>query len=188
MRRELVSETKHRMPTFSEKFRKVVEEFGEDGKGHDGNIGYFRRWAKTDPQSFCVLLGRYLRCWEPPEREFEDKSSSITSETSPQEIAEIYKRMLVPPDLELPDPHASLLLLAAEQVGEDGKGRNGLLGFLRNLARNHERSFRYLLNCNSELWLQSRPPKPISISDAVEVKMSPEEMRRFKEELYNDQN
>jgi hypothetical protein len=36
-------------------------------------------------------------------------------------------------------------LLAAEQIGEDGRGRDGLVGYLRRMARTNPRSFDALL-------------------------------------------
>lgn len=40
---------------------------------------------------------------------------------------------------------AALILEAAEQVGSDGRGRDGLVGYLRMLAKNYPRQFIALL-------------------------------------------
>ena len=36
----------------------AAEQFGEDGRGRDGLVGYLRRLARTEPKSFAMLLGR----------------------------------------------------------------------------------------------------------------------------------
>jgi len=40
---------------------------------------------------------------------------------------------------------AEAIMLAAEQTGEDGRGRDGLVGYLRRMARTNPRSFGALL-------------------------------------------
>jgi hypothetical protein len=182
MDRDSVSKTKRRVVTrtrrpLPETLRRVVAEFGEDGKGREGNLGYFRNWARSEPESFCVLLGRYLRSCDLHYREYPEEVPKISRSMSAQEAMDIYRRFIRaghfgPKHL---DPDLSPLLLAAQQVGEDGKGRDGLAGFLRNLARNYPKSFRYLLTCRPQVWLESSPNR-FSISD--EVKMSPEEKEK----------
>jgi len=77
--------------------------------------------------------------------------------------------------------------LAAQQVGEDGKGRDGLAGYVRNLARKYPRSFRYLLTCNPKLWLEGIEftPKQTTQSICGEIRLqnlSPQEaMAKYRE-------
>src|SRR6187455_633536 len=42
-------------------------------------------------------------------------------------------------------PHAEAVLLAAEQVGEDGRGEGGLAGYLRNIAATEPKAYASLL-------------------------------------------
>lgn len=38
----------------------AAEQIGEDGNGKDGLVGYLRRVARSDPKTFCALLGRIV--------------------------------------------------------------------------------------------------------------------------------
>jgi hypothetical protein len=53
---------------------------------------------------------------------------------------------------------ASLILEAVERVGCDGKGRDGLIGFLQSLAKNHPRQYIALL----AKAVDQEPPKEVA--------------------------
>src|SRR6478752_6420213 len=108
-------------PNLQEAFRRATSEAGENGKGRNGTIGYLRQWAKSEPASFCALLGRYLRSCTLQNQEHREDIPPITSGMSAHEAMQIYQRILRSRDFDAkhPDPQASPLLLAAQQVGED---------------------------------------------------------------------
>lgn len=56
------------------------------------------------------------------------------------------------------------ILLAAEQVGEDAKGKDGLTGYLRRLAQNDARSFAVLLGKVLPLQVTGEGGGPIQVT------------------------
>jgi hypothetical protein len=55
------------------------------------------------------------------------------------------------------------ILLAAEQVGEDGAGRDGLVGYLRHVAEKEVKSFTGLLGRVLPLQLSGEDGAPVQI-------------------------
>ena len=55
------------------------------------------------------------------------------------------------------------ILLAAEQIGEDGTGRDGLVGYLRGVAENEVKSFTALLGRVLPLQLNGEDGAPVQI-------------------------
>jgi len=55
------------------------------------------------------------------------------------------------------------ILLAAEQVGEDGKGAAGLTGYLRRVAREDVKAFSTLLGKVLPLQVASDPDQPLKM-------------------------
>ena len=67
------------------------------------------------------------------------------------------------------------LLLAAEQVGEDGEGKDGIVGYLRNIARTQPKTFAALLGRLLPYQTNESPPEEVKYRSVEEVK---EELRR----------
>jgi len=55
------------------------------------------------------------------------------------------------------------ILMAAEQVGEDGKGSSGLTGYLRRVAREDVKAFSTLLGKVLPLQVASDPDQPLKM-------------------------
>jgi hypothetical protein len=55
------------------------------------------------------------------------------------------------------------ILLAAEQTGEDGRGKDGLVGYLRHVAEKEVRSFTALLGRVLPLQLNGEDGAPVQI-------------------------
>lgn len=53
------------------------------------------------------------------------------------------------------------ILMAAEQVGEDRKGRDGLVGYLRNVAKSEPKAFVGLLGRVLPLQITGDPDRPL---------------------------
>lgn len=60
------------------------------------------------------------------------------------------------------------ILLAAKQVGEDGKGKAGLVGYLRHVAREDVKAFASLLGRVLPLQLSGDPDQPIAVVATIE--------------------
>ena len=67
------------------------------------------------------------------------------------------------------------ILLAAEQVGEDGRGKDGLVGYLRNIARTQPKTYAALLGRLLPYQINESPPEEVKYRSVEEVK---EELRR----------
>jgi hypothetical protein len=167
----------------------AAEAAGEDGRGRGGLVGYFRRWALTHPKSFVRLLDRVMPYMpEPAEEPAADEWKNMTL----QEASDRYQRLLKndeargraeqkaarerqslrrvkgAPKQAIP-PLPGALILAAESVGENGRGRNGLVGYLKRWAVTDLGSFARMLGpILPEL---QREPDPAS----ARMKLSPEE-------------
>jgi hypothetical protein len=77
------------------------------------------------------------------------------------------------------------ILLAAEQVGEDGRGKDGLVGYLRKIARTQPKTYAALLGRLLPYQINERPPEEVKYRSVEEVK---EELRRrgiLVDRIYN---
>jgi hypothetical protein len=55
------------------------------------------------------------------------------------------------------------IIMAAEEVGENGKGKDGLVGYFRSVARSHPQLFLRLL-VQAELQIEKKPDDPLERS------------------------
>ena len=62
------------------------------------------------------------------------------------------------------------ILLAAEQVGEDGRGNDGLVGYLRKIARTQPKTYAALLGRLLPYQITERPPAEVTYRSAEEVR------------------
>jgi hypothetical protein len=140
----------------------AAEAAGEDGRGRGGLVSYLRRWALTDPKSFVPWLERFLPYVPPGLAELENPADitklsdedlfalkRILEERLAQDAAEQkkqgYRRCIRGAPKRAIPPLPEALVLAAESVGEDGRGRNGLIGYLKRWAVTDLGSFARML-------------------------------------------
>jgi hypothetical protein len=142
----------------------VAERLGEDGLGRDGSIGYFRRLAIKEPDEVAALISHIL----PLESKVPMKETDVEY-TNVDQIREALCRGGMPDDLatreanlvwgsrpkspyrdatiektegrEMAGDLREAILIALEQVGEDGRGRNGVVGFFYRLSIKHPRAY-----------------------------------------------
>ena len=84
----------------------AAKEIGENGRGKDGLVGYFRGLARKDPKLFAQLLMRALVL--PPQEEQVDESEDISQWSREQILAELQRAGIIgcelrPTDLILRD-------------------------------------------------------------------------------------
>jgi hypothetical protein len=75
------------------------------------------------------------------------------------------------------------VILAAEQVGEDGRGSNGLVGYLTRLARDEQKVFGHLLSRFLPDQEAASEPRPVQL---ITSDMSAEEATALYAESLND--
>ena len=91
-------------------------------------IGYLREIAMADPKSYGRLLTRVVahKFKHPDSDESSDEIDELLRAAPQQEFA----RTLHPDKLALADA----ILLVAHQVGQDGRGKNGLSGYFTSVV------------------------------------------------------
>jgi hypothetical protein len=109
----------HRLMTFIA----AAEQLGSDGKGKLGLVGYMMFIANEDPVQFAIWLNKVHRAELRPRRD------------RPRPSPDVQYTVV-----------SDAIIKAAEQLGSDGKGRNGADGFLATYARKHPRQFSELLD------------------------------------------
>ena len=75
--------------------------------------------------------------------------------------------------------------MAAEQVGEDGKGKDGLVGYLRKIARTQPKTYAALLGRLLPYQITESPPEEVAYRSVEEVH---EELRQrgiLVDRIYN---
>jgi hypothetical protein len=147
----------------------AAERRGEDGRGRDGWVGYLRWLAVKDPVQFAALIGHMLPLalkvpMKEPEVEYttiDEIRDALRKGGMPDDCAAYEAEQLwsspptiicrdAPPEKTEEDRETArnlleAIVLAAEQVGEDGCGRNGVVGFFYRLSIKHPRAFARLL-------------------------------------------
>ena len=119
---------------------------GGDGKGGDGLVHYFKRIAWHHPQAMANLLGKVLS-WQtrqtchdssPPLRRWTDEEISKLPTIVLQFRAMLETRVAGSPQANGRNARLPRAVVeGATLVGEDGKGKNGLAGYFKRLARHH---------------------------------------------------
>jgi hypothetical protein len=112
---------------------RVAERFGRDGRGRDGLRGYMVFLAREHPAQFVTWLNKAVRAGLPkkPARRKRARDGLISHD---RQIA-----------------IGDALISAAERLGIDGKGRGGIVGYFRSLARARLRQFMRLLSLVLEI-------------------------------------
>jgi len=162
-------------------------------KRHDDGVrGYFRELASAHPERFARLLRRALVLeiksptpdpeWEQAyrmeqyHRQREEQIETMRGRgLSEEQIVEVYKIQAsifkkIPPRKTAPQLPEEIVA-AATQVGDNGRGRNGLTGYLHRLQNKYPDAFAGLLAC----LLALEPDAPFEQSSNV---ISPEERER----------
>jgi hypothetical protein len=65
------------------------------------------------------------------------------------------------------------ILLAAEQIGEDAKGKDGLTGYLRMIAKSDVKAYAGLLGRVLPLQLTGDPENPVIVREVVRKIVDP---------------
>jgi len=127
---------------------------GEDGKGKNGLVSYFKRLAWRHPQAMANLLGKVLS-WQtqqtchdsaPPLRRWTDEEISKLPTIVMQFRAMLETKAAGSSQANERNAHLPRAVVeGATLVGEDGKGKNGLAGYLKRLARHHPQAMGNLL-------------------------------------------
>jgi hypothetical protein len=136
--------------TVAEAFIEAAASIGGDGKGKNALSGYFKRLARDHPRQMISFIGKILQSRTPliPEKQKTDDelmSGVDLDKLSPQETTDLYFELLaLPLSSEKGNTVAEMIIEAAVLIGEDGKGKNGLAGYFKRLARDHPRQMRSL--------------------------------------------
>jgi hypothetical protein len=159
---------------------------GADGRGQDGLDGYMFMMARTNSRRFGILLGWALRLKMKAPRGTDDgKPDFLTLEEAKAELQEfgIPERILdylpsidlrtVPADRrKKAQPNGTraigeAVINAAIRQGSDGRGKDGLLGYLLMLDRVDPQLFAMFLGI-VQRWQVKHPPRSPS-SDKEEL-------------------
>jgi predicted SnoaL-like aldol condensation-catalyzing enzyme len=145
--------------TIAEVLVQAAKAVGPDGRGKDRLVGYFTRLARCDPKSFCPLLLDVLaaRGMTPEDTEpevihyktFEELEAAIRQRYPRARVSRVpnWQKPAEEPASEqghheeksITIPEA--VVLAAKAVGEDGRGKDGLVGYFKHITRRHPKSF-----------------------------------------------
>jgi hypothetical protein len=106
--------TATKRPAWINEIMLAGERLGDDGQGRNGLVGYLYRIARTQPKLMGRLLIAAMR-YEDAVQNPEPLDDKRTATKRPAWINEI--------------------ILAGECVGDDGQGRNGLIGYFYRIAR-----------------------------------------------------
>jgi hypothetical protein len=177
-------------------FIKTALETGEDGKGKGGITGYFKRMARRDPMQMAQFLGKALRWPSVAADEGEGIVAAMKAKYAPEklvrlslwELSALYSEMIQDSNMlwatrkeatEL-SPLAQGILEGAASVGENGIGKNGLPGYLKQLQRRHPRAMAKALGK-----VLAFPAEPSA--KETEYKPTEEEMAAHKKRLEEGQ-
>jgi hypothetical protein len=154
--------------TIAEVIVQVAKASGADGRGKDRLVGYFAHLARCDPKSFCPLLLDALAARGMTSADTEPEVVYKTPKTREEfyktrEEFEAAIRQMFPrarisrvPDWQpelTQEPAAEqgregesitipeAVVRAAKAVGEDGRGKDGLVGYFKHVARRHPKLF-----------------------------------------------
>lgn len=124
------------------------------GRGKNGLVGNLTYLARRHPKSFFPLLRDVLAMQGLTAEAIEPVIRYKTSAELAAALRQIYPEMKfslleggpeqteLPQDAQEKQPNkAEAVVLAAQAVGEDGRGKNGLVGYLTYVARRHPKSF-----------------------------------------------
>jgi hypothetical protein len=124
------------------------------GRGKNRLVGNLTYLARRHPKSFFPLLRDVLAVQGMTAEAIEPVIRYKTTEELVATLRQIYPEMRFslleggpeqaefPQDAEEKQPNkAEAVVLAAQAVGEDGRGKNGLVGYLTYVARRHPKSF-----------------------------------------------
>jgi hypothetical protein len=129
---------------------------GEDGKGKKNElVKYFRRLARHHPQAMAKLLGKVLPLSTPTRKDHVPQFRRWTDEEISKlppvpQIRAILETSLAnnyrpPTQIKGNARLAHAILEGAALVGEDGRGKNGLAGYFKRLARHYPQATGNLL-------------------------------------------
>jgi hypothetical protein len=155
---------------------------GENGRGKDGLVRYLKHIAMRDPKSFVPLLldvlalqGRTSVATKPEMIEYEtaEELQAALRERgiSVSLLRDSPKKAKLPQDAKAKQDHqersttiAEAVVLAAEAVGEDGRGKDGLVGYFKYIARRHPRSFGALSGRALALQMSGEVDEPAEVT------------------------
>jgi hypothetical protein len=155
----------------------AVAQRGADGWGKDGLDGYMFMLASTSFRRFGILLGRTLWSKMQPGRDKDDGPDFLTAEEMraklreaglPERVLDYLPRVharTVPADRrERAQPNGTrvigeAVINAARRHGSDGRGKDGLLGYLLLLERIEPPTFDTLTRM-AQRWQVKHPPRP----------------------------
>jgi hypothetical protein len=189
-----------------EKIIRTAERNGEDGRGRDGLVGYLRRLAIKNPYEFAMMMRRVLLLapkmpiMPASPRTLEEYLQLRRQEGLPEHvIVELEQEMLSEsrkrkktntiPMRERgqrqgpPGNLVEALILAAAQVGEDGRGYGEIGGYFRRLSTKCPAGYHLLLNLAIQLNITTSvdwKDKPDDRLEDVEAELRKRGMRPSK--------
>jgi hypothetical protein len=124
-------------------FIQMASSTGEDGKGKGSLTGYFKRLARRDPMEMAQLLGKALR-WPTakPDSGHTPLTHAQLVRLTLAEHVEFWQKMNLQSAERAMEqnPIPRAIMEGAALVGENGIGKNGLPGYLKQLQRRHPRA------------------------------------------------
>ena len=109
---------------------------GEDGLGKGALVGYCRRLARAEPQRYFALLVRAMR-----DQKIEESKRLEKRDERDEWLGATQRFSARAKTTDL----LEAIILAATQVGEDGLGKAGVVGYFRRFARAEPKLFASLL-------------------------------------------